>query len=109
MDFDFLVDHARKNVWSTPRQDQTAILHPARLTARHGAFKSYKLLWRDISLPDTTSRWHVYQIGGIHPMAFNLFSKCYTWVSLAETCNAQEMIADVYGASGIKLPLFDTF
>ena len=75
MDFDFIVDHAVKNVWCTPRQDSQVIIKPARLTANHGAFRYFKLMWRLIELPDSTSRWHVYQIGGTHPMAFDLFVK----------------------------------
>ena len=109
MDFDFIVDHAVKNVWCTPRQDSQVIIKPARLTANHGAFRYFKLMWRLVELPDSTSRWHVYQIGGTHPMAFDLFVKAYSWVKISESCEKQSMIADLYTLKGIKLPLADSY
>lgn len=109
MEFDYIVDHAIKNVWCTPRQDRQVIIKPARLTARHGSFKNFRLMWREAPLPDQINRWHVYQIGGTHPLAFNLFARCYTWVKLSDACNSQSMIADVYTANGYKFPLFETY
>ena len=109
MDFDFITHHALNNVWCTPRQDKQVIIKPARLTTRQGAFKSFRLMWRDIPLPDQINRWHIYQIGGTHPLAFNLFARCYTWVNLATASQTQSMIADLYTGDGYKFPLFDTF
>lgn len=109
MDFDYIVDHAIKNVWCTPRQDQQVIIKPMRLTAKHGASKQFKLMWRVVPTPDEVGRWHIYQIGGTHPLAFNLFAKCYTWVNIAEACDTQSLLADIYTATGYKVPLFDTY
>ena len=109
MEFDYIVDHAIKNVWCTPRQDLQVVIKPARLTIKHGAYKSFRLMWRQVPLPDNTYRWHIYQIGGTHPLAFNLFARCYTWTKLSQACEQQSMIADIYSASGYKFPLFDTY
>ena len=109
MEFDYIVDHAIKNVWCTPRQDLQVIIKPARLTVKHGAFKNFTLMWREVPLPDSVYRWHIYQIGGTHPLAFNLFARCYSWTALSEACEQQAMTADIYSASGYKFPLFDTY
>lgn len=107
--YNYLVDHARKNVWCSPRQDYQAIIDPARLTGSQGAAKIFRVMWNNLAMPDETSRWHVYQIGGVHPIIFNLFAKCYTWVSLAEACNTKAMVANIYTASGVELTKYDTF
>lgn len=109
MDFDYIVDHAIKNVWCTPRQDQQVIIKPARLTRRHGVRKQFQLMWRTVATPDQTSRWHIYQIGGTHPLAFNLFARNYSWVKISEACEAQSMLADLYSVNGYKIPLSDSY
>ncbi len=109
MEFDYLVHHAIKNVWCTPRQDQQVIIKPAKLTPKHGVSKSAKLMWRYIPTPDQTSRWHIYQIGGTHPIAFNLFAKCYSWIKISEACEKQSLLADLYITSGYKIPVSDSY
>lgn len=109
MDYDYIRDHALKNVWCAPGQDQQFIIAPAKITPRHGAVRNAQVLWRLTPLPDQTSRWHIYQIGGIHPLAFNLFAKCFEWTSLAKACNDRSIIAQVYNVNGVTLPLARTF
>lgn len=107
--FDFLKDHAYKNVWCTPDQDNQIILEPAKLTPFGGAKRSYKVIWRDIKLPDDFSSWHVFQIGQVHPLILGLFPKNNTWTSFAETCNRQKMICDVYTLKGVQIPRVESF
>lgn len=107
--FDYLRDHAYKNIWCTPDQDNQIILEPAKLTPFAGAKGSTKVIWRNINLPDSTSRWHVYQIGQVHPLILGLFPKCSEWTSFAETCNRQKMICDIYNINGVQIPRFETY
>jgi hypothetical protein len=107
--FDFIKDHALRNVWCTPDQDNQLIIQPARLTTYGGAKGSYKVIWRNVPLPDTTSQWHVYQIGQVHPLILGLFPKCNEWVSFSETCNRQKMVCDIYNVYGVQIPRVDTF
>lgn len=107
--FDFLKDHAIKNVWCSPDQDTQLIIEPAKLTPVDGAITNFKVMWRNVSLPDLTSYWHVYQIGQVHPLIVGLFPKVNIWTSFAESCNQQKMICDVYLNSGIQLPRIETF
>lgn len=107
--FDFLKDHAYKNVWCVPDQDNQIILEPARLTPYDGATESTKVIWRNIALPDLDSTWHVYQIGQVHPLILGLFPKNNEWTSFEETCNRQKMICDIYTVNGVQIPRFETF
>lgn len=107
--FDFLKDHAYKNVWCTPDQDNQIIIEPAKLTKFGGAVGSFKVIWRNLVLPDQSSHWHVFQIGQVHPLILGLFPKCNEWTSFQETCNRQKMICDIYNISGVQLPRFDSY
>ena len=107
--FDYLKDHAYKNVWCTPDQDNQIILEPARLTPFDGASESFKVIWRNVPLPDDDSTWHIYQIGQVHPLILGLFPKCNEWTSFEETCNRQKMICDIYNVNGVQIPRFESF
>jgi hypothetical protein len=105
----YLIDHAIKNVWCSPEQDNQFILKLARLTPSSGLIGSAQVLWSNINLPDSTSRWHVFQIGQLHPLLLGLFPKVRQWVSFSESCNQQNMLADVYTVKGVQLPRFQTY
>jgi len=107
--FDFIKNHAIENVWCTPDQDTQLIIEPARITPPTGALSTYRVLQKKIDLPDRISYWNLYQIGQLHPLIMGMFPKVGTWVSFAETCNAQKMICDIYVNTGIELPRFETF
>lgn len=100
----FLQQHAYKNVWCTPNQDKQGIFKPARLTDLNGAWIDFRVMWTKHKLPDNRSRFHVYQIGQIHPLLLGLQDGARnTWVLLADACNAMNMMADVYTVKGIQI------
>lgn len=105
----FLRDHAIRNVWCSPEQDRSFILKPQRVTSNSGAMRSYRLMWDLIPLPDTTSRWHILQVGGIDPIAFNLLAKSFEWVSMAQACNDRQMHVNIYTTDGIEMPRHETY
>ena len=107
--FDYLVDHALRNVWCTPDQDTQYIIKPARLTPLNGVLNYFRVMWRDIPTPNRKDKWHIYQIGQLHPLIIGLFPKQYKWISLAESCNIQKMICDVYDLDGVQIPRFETY
>ena len=110
MSFDFIVDHALKNVWGSPPQDSQFILTLPRITSNNGVKGTVQVLWDSYSLPDANNRYFVYQIGGINPLAaFNLFVHQYKWVSLAQACNQQTLIAKLYTDSGVEYPLHQAY
>lgn len=107
--YDYLVDHAIKNVWCTPDQDNQRIYAPKRLTANGGIKSSFRVMWRLIDMPDVKSHWHVYQIGQINPVILNLLPDVSEWTSFSEPMNSRKLIADIYTGNGVQLPRFDTY
>lgn len=102
--YDYLVDHAIKNVWCTPDQDLQAIVKPARLTPINGTWNTVRVLWRNYDLPVRGPRFHVYQIGQLHPMLMGLFETNGEWVSFAKVCGEENLIVDVYAETGVQMP-----
>lgn len=102
--YDYLVAHARKNVWCTPGQDRQMIVQPKRLTRYGGEWNKVEVLWRKLTLPEHGPRFHVYQIGQLHPTLMGLFDVQDEWVTLAQACIDQNMITDVYANSGVQMP-----
>ena len=112
--FDYLIDHAIKNVWCNPGQDNQLIISPKRLTTAVGAVGSFKVMWNDYILPDTSSRYHVFQVGNLHPLLAGLlrtstFFSQNTWVSLSETSNKKKVLTDVYIDTGVQIPRHEVF
>jgi len=100
----FLQQHAYKNVWCTPNQDKQAIFKPARLTDLNGAWMDFRVMWTKHKLPDQRSRFHIYQIGQIHPLLLGLQqSSKNVWISLADACIEMQMMADVYTVKGYQI------
>lgn len=104
MSFDYLIDHALKNVWCTPNQDMQSIIKPARLTPINGVWNTVDVLWRRHKLPVQGKRFHVYQIGQLHPLLMGLFPSDGVWSTLASACNQMKMIVDLYASTGVQLP-----
>ena len=102
--YDYLVDHALKNVWCTPDQDLQAVVQPARLTPVLGAFNKVQILWRQHALPVANTRFHVYQVGQLHPLLMGLFPIEQTWKTMAEACGLQNLMVDIYANSGVQFP-----
>lgn len=107
--YDYLLDQALKKIWCTPNQDKQAIVKPVRLTPAGGSWNSVEVLWDNISLPEKNKRFHVYQIGQLHPLLMGLFPSTMQWMTIADNCNEQNMICDIYDESGIQYPRFQTW
>lgn len=107
--YEYLKDHAIKNVWCTPDQDNQLIIKPARITPPGGIIKSYCVMMRTISAPDIFSHWHFYQLGQIHPLILGLLPNTGIWQNFSSACNSNKMICDIYTNTGIELPRFDTW
>jgi hypothetical protein len=102
--YDYLVDHAIKNVWCTPDQDRQLIIQPAKITPYGGAWNTVELLWYTVPLPLQSVRFHVYQIGQIYPALMGLPDSTNRWTSFANGCMANNLIVDIYCDNGIQLP-----
>lgn len=105
----YLRAHASEHVWLAPYQDRHFTLRPARLTSNAGTIKRIRIAFDEVQMPDSYSRWHVYQIGGIDPLFFNLFYKLQEWTSLATVATGQKMVVNVHNHLGVEVPRTDTF
>lgn len=106
---DFLQQHAYQNVWCTPNQDKQSIIRPVRITPEGGTWKDFELAWRRHNLPDPTSRYHIYQIGQIHPLLIGLAAKQNKWLRISDVCKSENLIVDVYTQSGVQLMRTDAY
>lgn len=106
---DYLIQHARDNVWCTPDQDFQVILAPARISPPQGIRNNIRVLWTMVNLPTKTDWYHVYQVGEITPKLLGLLGTANTWISLQEHANKEWVLSDVYTKTGIQFPRFETY
>ncbi len=102
----FLREHALKNVWCTPDQDIQHIFAPARLTPAGGSKGTFKSMSDTYDLPNTTDRFHVYQLGAYDPILLNLVDERNVWRPFSNICRNKNLIADMYLTNGIQYPRF---
>jgi len=102
--YNFITDHAIKNVWCTPDQDMQSIVKLARLTPKEGVWTKFTVLWQNYALPEKGVRFHVYQIGQLHPLLMGLFPKRNVWTTFAKSCNEEKMLVDLYTGLGVEFP-----
>lgn len=107
--YDFLVDHALKNVWCTPQQDLQAIFKLARISSPLGEIGYAPLQWGQVKLPTANDRYHLYQIGQIYPPLLGLFSQQRVWHRMSTVMGLKNLVADVYTIGGLHLPRFETW
>lgn len=107
--FDFAINDALKKVWCAPGQDMQTTVKPARLTPRGGAWNHFEIQRVLRRLPELGQRFHVYQIGQLHPALMGLFPKAKTWTTMTEACNRENLIVDLYVNTGVQLPRFNTW
>lgn len=100
-----LIDHAIRNVWCTPDQDKQVIIKTARLSKINGVWKNITVSHRNINLPNQTDRFHVYQIGRLHPGIIGLFDSDGKWEKFSDCCIRQTMLINVYVNNGLQIPL----
>lgn len=101
---EFLVEHARKNVWCSPYQDHQALLELHRLTPIGGVKDSMDVLWDRIKMPVAGQAFHLYQIGSNFPPQLNLPTQTNLWVNVAELCNTHNQIIDFAIKDGRQYP-----
>lgn len=107
---DYLVQHAVDHVWCSPDQDYQMILRPARISHPLGTFDHEQVLWESVALPTKGERYHVYQIGHLHPHLIDIMHLNEdAWHSLESLINASQLMAEVYTDLGLMAPRRDVF
>lgn len=100
-----LVQYALSNIWCTPEQDNQVIFKLARLTGYNGVMNSWKVFMTSFKLPEQNVRFHLFQIGQIHPKLINLFPQQNAWVKISDSCNQTDTNCHLYADSGVRFAL----
>jgi len=110
MPSEYLVEHAQANVWCTPDQDYQTVIAPHRISDYLGVKGSLRVeMGQDITMPLPDVKFHVYQIGNLHPGLIGLFPRAGHWAKATDHMNVQGMIINVYDKMGVNLPRFETW
>lgn len=134
MMYEFIRDHAIRNIWCTPDQDKQVIFKPARISRGAGIKNDIRIAWDQYKLPTPNEKYHVYQIGQLHPIIVGLIEEVYkwhpspahptvsspgvpeeyyssdnVWFPFDYICNQQNMVADFYIENGLQLPRHTTY
>lgn len=106
MAYDYLVNHAIKNVWCAPTQDHQSIIQPAKISAGGGTLNRINFQGRITTLPVQGTRMYVYAIGQIFSSRLGIQNQYGGWTTLDEICGDENLIVDLYTATGLQLPRF---
>lgn len=109
--FKYLVDHAIKNVWCAPRQDNSYVFQPARISKPTGELNRLFFMGRQLTLPISMAKVHVFQVGQVKPEVLGLTTDDpgwirETWKPLSTVMNEREMQVDLYNDNGVQLPRY---
>lgn len=106
---EYLRQHAIKNVWCAPSQDSQFIFELPRVSSTGGALRLTTIAGYPLDMPDTFSRWQIFQIGGIPPNALNLLTRSFTWVNAATQANELNTSVRLFSNTGVVASLCDVF
>lgn len=107
----YLVKHAIENVWCNPEQDNQLIFKACKITKPFGELNRFKLMNRNVVLPKAGKRYHVYQIGQLHPKVIGLLANTQDWYqekwfSFSDVVNQLKLFVSIYTTKGLCLPLY---
>lgn len=110
----YLINHALENVWCNPLQDNQIIFAAQRLTKDNGELNRFPLMNRQVSLPLTGKRYHVYQIGQILPVAIGLKPisgdwEPERWIRFSDAMTSQKLVMNLYTARGVNIPRYSSY
>lgn len=112
--YNYLVDHALKNVWCTPNQDNQCIFNIFRLSPKSGIRNRIKIMDDWVRPPELNKTFHIFQIGQLNPKLVGLINKGYPWEitdwkSMSSVINETPVFISIYNDTGIELPRFKTY
>jgi len=112
--YKYLLDHAIKNIWCNPKQDNEFIIKAHKITKPVGSINIFKLMERTIDLPTKGIRYHVYNVGQVHPRFIGLLKigpSWYDekWTSFSTAMTTSNLIAILYTDLGAYVPRFNSY
>lgn len=106
---DFLQYYATRNVWSAPFQDNQVIVELTRMSFPTGVKGHTDVWWDDITLPDKSSEWTIYNFGQNTPWRTSFPAKQMKWVPLAAWGEESKTLFDLYNINGKRVPTYQAF
>lgn len=112
--YQYLIDHARQNVWCNPEQDNQLIFCAHRITKPIGELNHFKLMNRRLDLPKPGKRYHVFQIGQVGPSIVGLLSinpswLVERWIKFSDAMNELNLFTNIYTTGGVELPRYKSY
>ena len=101
---EYLINYAKDNIWCSPEQDYQSIVAPHRLSGRFGALDYQVVMWDKVYLPTLDERYHVFQIGHIHPKLLGMLTISDKWQRLTDLVNDSDLTAEIYFDDGVQIP-----
>ena len=110
----YLVDHALRNVWCSPRQDNQLVVAPKRITPLRGSLNVVRVMGVVIDLPVKKRYTHVFQIGQIDPTTIGLMRqiphwRLQKWFKFSDAVNHANLEVTIYTANGVIAPRTDSY
>lgn len=110
----YLHQHAIDTVWCNNDQDHQLVFQAHKLTADIGVLNRLHFMNRLLNLPAMGKRYHVYQIGQIHPVALGLISRSPLWTTevwwtFKDAINQSKLFCNLYTHEGIELPRYKSY
>ena len=110
-----LYNLAVDKIWQDIFQDRIHNLQPARLSDPiKGVYKTITLPYNKLNLPDTDSKWHVFQVGYLPPYYMDVPVRDKTWMlpkwrRLDASCTDSNVYVSVYDSMGIRASYQDVY
>jgi hypothetical protein len=104
--YDYLVNHAIKNVWCAPTQDSQSRIQPAKLSPPGGTLNRIHFQGRIFTLPVQGLPMYVFAIGQIFSSRLGIQDNYSGWTSLDVISANESLIVDLYNETGIQFPRF---
>jgi len=91
----FLYDNAIKDIWANPQVDQQVIYKLTRLTLGTGAVGIVDLSFSQFLLPDTYTRYHLFEMGAVPINNVGISTSLGAWVNVMDLLTGEDMIINV--------------
>lgn len=106
---DFVLQHARENVWAEHIQDKDYFIKPTRITPNGGSLKYTEVGLKTIALPYADSLknrlyFHVYHIGQISTHILGIDIVENKWIGIDTVAEEMECYINVYLDNGYVVP-----
>lgn len=106
---DFVLQHARENVWAEHIQDKDYFIKPTRITPNGGSLKYAEVGLKTIALPFADSLtnslyFHVYHIGQIPTHLLGIDVVENKWIGIDKIADEMECYVNVYLDNGYVVP-----